>query len=64
MKLKDATTDEIERLRDSYTYELRRETQASPDVRRSWKIVVLALDAELGRRFNGNARAAMEGNRK
>lgn len=59
MKLEDATSEEIERLRDSYRDELRRETQASPSVRRMWKIAALALDDVLARRFNGGARTVL-----
>lgn len=60
MKLTEATSGEIAKLRDSYRLELRRETQASADVRRAWKIVALALDDVLARRFNGGARTVLD----
>ena len=60
MKLADATDQELQDLRDQYRAELHRETQASPSVRRMWKIVVLALDDVLARRFNGGARTVLD----
>jgi hypothetical protein len=60
LKLDEVAEDEIVKLRDSYRLELRLETQATPDVRRIWKIVVLALDDVLARRFNGGARTVLD----
>ena len=60
MKFAEVTEDEIVKLRESYRLELRRETQATPDVRRMWKIIVLALDDVLARRFNGGARTVLD----
>jgi hypothetical protein len=64
MKLAEATDKEIEELRDQYKSELRRETQASPSVRRMWKIIVLALDEVLARRFNGGARTVLDATKR
>lgn len=60
MKLTEASDKEIEELRDQYRLSLRQETQASASVRRMWKIIVLALDDILARRFNGNARTVLD----
>lgn len=60
MKLNEVTSGELAKLRDSYRAEVRRETQASHDVRRMWQIVIAVLDAELARRFNGGARDVLD----
>jgi|HubBroStandDraft_5_1064220.scaffolds.fasta_scaffold2916309_2 hypothetical protein len=60
MKLSDVSDKEIAELREQYRDELRRETLASPSVRRMWQIVVLALDDILARRFNGGARTVLD----
>ena len=60
MKLADATDREIQELRDQYRLSLRTEDQASASVRRMWKIIVLALDDVLARRFNGGARTVLD----
>ena len=60
MKLADATDREIQELRDQYRLSLRTEDQALASVRRMWKIIVLALDDVLARRFNGGARTVLD----
>jgi hypothetical protein len=50
MRLSDVGDEELVRLRDSYRASIRRETQASPDTRRMWFIVVAALNDVLARR--------------
>jgi hypothetical protein len=60
MKLADATDAEIEELRNQYRLSLRTEDQASVSVRRMWKIIVLALDDVLARRFNGGVRTVLD----
>jgi hypothetical protein len=57
MKLSDFNSGEIANLRNSYRRELKHETMASNSVRRGWWLVILALDAELGRRFNETGEA-------
>ena len=60
MKLAEATDKEIEELRDQYRLDLRKEIQASESVRRMWRIIILALDDVLSRRFNGGARTVLD----
>ena len=60
MKLADVTDKEIEGIRDQYRLDLFHETQASPSVKRMWKVTILALDDVLARRFNGGARTVLD----
>lgn len=62
MKLSDVSDEEIRELRGWYTREMRRETQASASVRRSWQIVIAALDEVVMRR-NGGKRTVLDARR-
>lgn len=53
MKISEVSDEEIRELRGWYTRELRRETQASQSVKRSWKIVIAALDEVVLQRSGG-----------
>ena len=59
MKLAEVSDKEIRELRGWYTRELRHETQASASVRRSWQIVIAALDEVVSQR-NGGKRTVLD----
>jgi hypothetical protein len=59
MKISEVSEEEIRELRGWYTRDLRHETEASQSVKRSWKVVIAALDDVLLRR-NGGQRAVLD----
>lgn len=59
MRIDEVSDDEIRELRGWYTREMRRETQASASVRRSWQIVIAALDYVVTQR-NGGKRTVLD----
>lgn len=54
MKMSEVSDAELIELRGWYLRDLRHETQASMSVKRSWKIVVEALNEVLRQRNGGN----------
>jgi hypothetical protein len=59
MRLTEVSDEEIRELRGWYSLELRRESQASASVRRSWQIVIAALDEVVSQR-NGGKRTVLD----